>query len=111
MARPSARCASSTASPDALPTPKAIRIGTLKIAGELVRRLTDDPLDAAAVRGFAEVARVTGVTTIAESVERPHEVEALREIGIHCIQGVIERRPEPLEALFATRAGAIPEAA
>ena len=90
---------------------KAIPIDILKIAGEFVRRLTDDPLDAAAVRGFAEVARVMGVTTIAESVERPQEVEALREIGIDCIQGFIEHRPEPLEALFATQAGRIPDAA
>jgi len=50
----------------------------VKIDGQFVRDVVDDPLDEAAVRCFAEVARVVGVKTVAEFVDRP-------EVLVNCV--------------------------
>src|SRR5262249_36637549 len=50
---------------------KTLPVDYLKIDGQFVRDVVDDPLDEAAVRCFAEVARIVGVRTVAEFVDRP----------------------------------------
>lgn len=75
---------------------KKLSIDFLKIDGQFVRDLIEDPLDAAAVRCFADVAKVVGVKTIAEFVERTEVLNRLREIGIDYAQGYLLHRPEPI---------------
>ena len=50
---------------------------TLKIDGQFVRDLVDDPLDEVAVRCFADVAKVMGLTTVAEFVDKAAVLERL----------------------------------
>jgi diguanylate cyclase (GGDEF)-like protein/PAS domain S-box-containing protein len=76
---------------------KTLKVDLLKIDGQFVRDLIDDPLDDAAVRCFADVARVVGVKTVAEFVDRPEILQRLREIGIDYAQGFLLHRPEPIE--------------
>ncbi|MEC9408426.1 MAG: EAL domain-containing protein [Pseudomonadota bacterium] len=76
---------------------KAIPVDIIKIDGQFVRDLLDDPLDAATVRCFADVAKVIGVKTVAECVETETIADALREIGIDYIQGFLRHKPQPLE--------------
>ena len=73
----------------------------LKIDGQFIRDLIDDTLDDAAVRCFADVARVIGVKTVAEFVNRPEILARLREIGIDYAQGYLLHRPAPLDELLA----------
>ncbi|WP_157270975.1 putative bifunctional diguanylate cyclase/phosphodiesterase [Azohydromonas aeria] len=79
---------------------KSLAIDQLKIDGQFVRNLLDDALDDATVRCFQNVARVVGVKTVAEFVDRPEVLERLREIGVDCAQGFLLHRPEPAAQLL-----------
>ncbi|MFN0185230.1 MAG: putative bifunctional diguanylate cyclase/phosphodiesterase, partial [Aquabacterium sp.] len=79
---------------------KTLRVDLLKIDGSFIRDLIDDPLDDAAVRCFADVARLIGVQTVAEFVDRPAVLQRVREIGIDYAQGFLLHEPEPLENLL-----------
>lgn len=87
---------------------KSLLVDFIKIDGQFIRDVVDDPLDEAAVRCFVEVARVVGVRTVAEFVDRPAVLERVKEIGIDFAQGYLVHRPEPLEALLQARALAEP---
>ena len=78
---------------------KHLPVDFLKIDGQFITDLLDDALDDAAVRCFREVARVVGVVTIAEFVERQEIRELLGAIGIDMAQGYLIHRPEPLRSL------------
>lgn len=79
---------------------KSLRVDLLKIDGQFVRDVVDDPLDEAAVRSFVEVARVLGARTVAEFVDRPEVLARVREMGVDHAQGFLLHRPEPFEALL-----------
>ena len=78
---------------------KHLPVDFLKIDGQFIRGLLDDPLDGAAVRCFHEVAGVLGIKTIAEFVERPETQRLLETIGVDFVQGYLIHRPEPLSSL------------
>jgi len=82
---------------------KSLPVDFLKIDGQFVRDLTDDPLDAAAVRCFAEVARIMNVKTVAEFVETPAVLSRLREFGIDFVQGWLLHKPVPIDSLLPAR--------
>jgi len=83
---------------------KNLPVDYLKIDGQFVRDVVDDPLDEAAVRCFAEVARVIGVKTVAEFVDRPEVLAKLRAMGIDYAQGYLMHRPAPLNDLLKSNA-------
>jgi diguanylate cyclase (GGDEF)-like protein/PAS domain S-box-containing protein len=87
---------------------RSLPVDLLKIDGRFIQGLVDDPLDAAAVRGFVDVARVMGVPTVAEFVDRPQLLEPARRLGIRYAQGHGLHRPEPVERLLAWN---VPQAA
>ena len=79
---------------------KNLTVDLIKIDGQFIRDLIDDPLDDAAVRCFVDVARVVGVKTVAEFVDRPEVLDRVRGIGIDFAQGYLLHRPEPLETVL-----------
>src|SRR5262249_17339494 len=79
---------------------KTLPVDYLKIERQFVRDVVDDPLDEAAVRWFAEVARVVGVKTVAEFVDRPEVLTKLQAMGIDYAQGFLLHRPAPLNELL-----------
>ncbi len=79
---------------------KKLPVDYLKIDGQFIRDLIEDPLDDAAVRCFADVAKVVGVKTVAEFVEQPAVLERLRVIGVDYAQGYLIHRPEPIDRLL-----------
>lgn len=81
---------------------KTLPVDFLKIDGQFIRDLNVDPLDAAAVRCFVEVAKVVGMQTVAEFVEQPAVLESLREMGVDFAQGYLIHRPEPIDWLLET---------
>ena len=87
---------------------KNLSVDLLKIDGQFIRDLIDDPLDDAAVRCFVDVARVVGVKTVAEFVDRPELLARVRELGIDFAQGYLLHEPQPIEALFGALLGALP---
>ena len=82
---------------------KSLPVDFLKIDGHFITNLLEDALDNAAVRCFCDVAKVVGVKTIAEFVERQDVRDALREIGVDMAQGYLVHKPEPLASLLADR--------
>jgi len=83
---------------------KNLPVTHLKIDGQFVTGVIDDPLDDVAVRCFVEVAEVIGLRTVAEFVESALVLERLREIGVHYAQGYHLHRPEPFETVLAQAA-------
>jgi EAL domain-containing protein (putative c-di-GMP-specific phosphodiesterase class I) len=78
---------------------KKMPVDLLKIDGQFITGLIDDPLDDAAVRCFVDVARIVGVKTVAEFVETEAVVERLRAIGVDGGQGFLLHRPEPVRTI------------
>jgi len=78
---------------------KSLPVDFIKIDGQFIRDVVDDPLDEAAVRCFVDVARVVGVKTVAEFVDRPAVKDMIRTIGVDFAQGFLLHRPEGLTAL------------
>lgn len=82
-------------------TLKNLTVTHLKIDGQFVTGVIDDPLDDVAVRCFVEVAEVIGLRTVAEFVESEAVLQRLRQIGVHYAQGYHLHRPEPFEQVLA----------
>jgi diguanylate cyclase (GGDEF)-like protein len=68
----------------------------LKIDGELVREIAQDPVSLAFVRTIEGVARLMGRRTIAEYVESEEIRDAIAEIGCDYVQGYWVGCPVPL---------------
>jgi diguanylate cyclase len=85
---------------------KTLRVDTLKIDGQFVRDLVEDPLDEVAVRCFADVAKVMGLTTVAEFVDKPAVLERLHAMGVDFAQGFLMHEPAPIGELIEPVAAA-----
>jgi diguanylate cyclase (GGDEF)-like protein/PAS domain S-box-containing protein len=82
---------------------KHLNIDILKIDGQFISDLLDDPLDDVAVRFFIEVARVLNLKTVAEFVDKPEVLARIKELGIDYAQGFLLHKPEPINlAIEAT---------
>ncbi|HTI17040.1 MAG TPA: EAL domain-containing protein [Trinickia sp.] len=79
---------------------KALPVDYLKIDGQFIKGLADDPVDQATVRCIGEIARATGKRTIAEFVETEAVETILQDIGIDFAQGYLRHRPAPIANLF-----------
>ena len=80
---------------------KSLPVDFLKIDGHFITHLLDDEIDNAAVRCFCQVAKVMGIKTIAEFVEREAVRDELLAIGIDMAQGYLIHKPEPLDGLLS----------
>lgn len=76
---------------------KNLPVDLLKIEGEFVRRMLDDPVEAAIVDSINQVGQIVGLETIAECVENEAVFKAVRAAGIDYAQGFWLARPAPLE--------------
>jgi diguanylate cyclase len=88
---------------------KTLTVDLLKIDGQYIKDLLSEPLHDVTVRCFVDVARVVGVKTVAEFVDKPAVLARVREIGIDYAQGFLLHRPEPIELVLEQIAKA-PEA-
>ena len=76
---------------------KNLPVDILKIDGEFVRSMENDPIRRAMVASINQVAQVMGIETIAEWVETEATYEMLRELGVDYVQGFWLHRPEPMQ--------------
>ena len=79
---------------------KTLKVDMLKIDGQFVRDILDDPLDDAAVRCFVDVARVLGVACVAEFVDRPDVLSRVRDLGVDYAQGFLLHKPEDMATVL-----------
>jgi diguanylate cyclase (GGDEF)-like protein len=68
----------------------------LKIDGQFVQNIADDPVDRSLVEAIVQVGRAMGVETIAERVETEAVLETLRGIGVGFAQGWLLGEPRPI---------------
>ena len=78
---------------------KNLKVDVIKIDGQFIKDIVDDPLDDAAVRCFVDVAKVLGVKTIAEYVDKDAVLKRVVELGIDYAQGFYLHKPESIEKL------------
>jgi diguanylate cyclase (GGDEF)-like protein/PAS domain S-box-containing protein len=79
---------------------KNLQVDYLKIDGQFITDLIEDPLDEAAVRCFVDVAKTVGVKTVAEFVARADVRDRLRELNVDFAQGFLIHKPAPLDELL-----------
>lgn len=65
----------------------------LKIDGQFIRKISRDPDNQALVKALIGIGRHFEMFTVAESVETPEDAEALRLMGVDCLQGYLFGAP------------------
>ncbi|WP_205737873.1 EAL domain-containing protein [Granulosicoccus antarcticus] len=81
-------------------------VDALKIDGQFIGNLVENPLNAAAVRCFVDVAEVVGLRTVAEYVQTPEALAYVKELGVDFAQGFLMHEPEPIGQLLRRSLGA-----
>jgi EAL domain-containing protein (putative c-di-GMP-specific phosphodiesterase class I) len=74
-------------------------VSMVKIDGRFVRDLGKDPSAEVVIESLARVARLRGITCVAEWVEDLSILPQLRALGVTYAQGFAIHRPEPLRTL------------
>jgi diguanylate cyclase (GGDEF)-like protein/PAS domain S-box-containing protein len=74
---------------------RALEISHLKVDGELVRHVADDPIQREMVTAIRRIADSMGLLTIGEWVETDEARDTLRDLGVHYAQGFGIHAPEP----------------
>jgi EAL domain-containing protein (putative c-di-GMP-specific phosphodiesterase class I) len=72
---------------------KRLPVDYLKIDGEFVKDMMDDPIDQAMVEAINSIGHVMNIKTIAEFVENDEILETLQRIGVDYAQGYGIERP------------------
>ncbi|HEX5207302.1 MAG TPA: EAL domain-containing protein [Steroidobacteraceae bacterium] len=75
---------------------KQLPVDYLKIDGEFVRNMADDPVSRAMVRAIHALGQAMGIPTVAECVETLTVRRQLEELGVDYVQGLEVGPPEPL---------------
>ena len=75
---------------------KSLPVDLVKIDGSFVKTMAHDPVNRAIVESIHRVARLCDLKTVAEWVEDPAILAALRDIGVDYAQGWGVGRPVPL---------------
>jgi EAL domain-containing protein (putative c-di-GMP-specific phosphodiesterase class I)/GGDEF domain-containing protein len=71
-------------------------IDLVKIDGEYVVDLVENPQDQVLVRALVQVCQAYGIHTVAEFVQDEATLRLLRELGVDYVQGYLIGRPAPL---------------
>jgi diguanylate cyclase (GGDEF)-like protein/PAS domain S-box-containing protein len=77
---------------------RTLAVDFLKIDGEFVRHMVDDPVERALVGSIDQIGHLLGLETIAESVEDENTLKELSVLGVDYAQGYHVGRPEPWPA-------------
>jgi diguanylate cyclase (GGDEF)-like protein/PAS domain S-box-containing protein len=79
----------------------------LKIDGEFVKNVVDDPADQVLVRSMVDVAHSLGKRTIAECVDSPAAEQMLASFGVSFVQGFHVGPPVPVPSDLLTPGAAV----
>ncbi|MBT9539060.1 DUF1631 family protein [Thiobacillus sp.] len=82
---------------------KNLRTDTLKIDGGFVKDMLQNSDDYAMVKSMNDIGHSLGLITVAEYVESPLILEALREIGVDYAQGYAIHKPCRIDELLSAR--------
>ncbi len=79
---------------------RELAVDTIKIDGQFVRRMADDPVSFAMVKSIHEIGCLMGKKTVAEFAESAAIVDLLTGLGVHYAQGYALGRPAPIDQVF-----------
>lgn len=79
---------------------KRLPADILKIDGQFIQNMLDEPLDLAMVKSINEISHIMGKKTVGEFVENAATLEKMKEIGIDYAQGFYLDTPKPLRTLL-----------
>ncbi|MDZ4263496.1 MAG: EAL domain-containing protein, partial [Pseudomonadota bacterium] len=82
---------------------KNLPVDYLKIDGNFIVDIVDDPIDYAMVRSINEIGHVMGISTIAEYVENEMIAAKVCEIGVDFLQGYAISEPLPIDEFLQQR--------
>jgi EAL domain-containing protein (putative c-di-GMP-specific phosphodiesterase class I) len=80
-------------------------VDVLKMDRDFIGHMVSDPRSAAIVGSVVELGRTLGIDVVAEGVETPEQLAALRDLGCRYLQGFLLGRPVPAEQLRAVLDG------
>ena len=75
---------------------KSLPVNFLKIDGNLIKKIVDDPVDSATVDCFNRIGHGMNMQTIAKFVENELIIDKLRQLGVDYAQGYGIGKPDPL---------------
>jgi diguanylate cyclase (GGDEF)-like protein/PAS domain S-box-containing protein len=78
---------------------KTLPVDFLKIDGQFISHIADDPVDRSMVEAICKVGKALGIATVAESVETAAVLAQLERLGVDFVQGYYMARPRPLAEL------------
>ena len=78
---------------------KNLPVDYLKIDGQFIQNVTNDPIDRSMVEAITKVGHAMGIKTIAERVETAEVLECLAEIGVDYAQGEYIASPQSVQTL------------
>ena len=73
---------------------KSLPVDYIKIDGNFIKNIADNPIDVAMVEAITKIAHVMGIKTIAEYVESQAVMDKLKELGVDYAQGYFLGKPE-----------------
>ncbi len=76
---------------------KNLPVDYLKIDGEFIKDIVDDPTDLALTQAINQVGHAMGIQTIAEFVENDNILKKITALGIDYAQGYGIAKPQPLQ--------------
>jgi diguanylate cyclase (GGDEF)-like protein len=79
---------------------KRLPADILKIDGQFIQNMLDEPLDLAMVKSINEISHIMGKKTVGEFVENAATLKKMKEIGIDYAQGFYLDTPKPLQTLL-----------
>jgi diguanylate cyclase (GGDEF)-like protein/PAS domain S-box-containing protein len=79
---------------------KSLPVDYLKIAGDFIQDIIEDPVDLAMVDAINQIGHVMGILTVAESVENAATLARLREAGVDYVQGLGIDSPKPMHEVL-----------
>ncbi|GAB1541470.1 hypothetical protein NUACC21_41410 [Scytonema sp. NUACC21] len=81
---------------------KHLPVDYLKIDGEFIKDIVDDPIDSVMVEAIHQIGQVMGIQTIAEFVENDAILQKVKTLGVNYAQGygIAEPRPFSLNHSF-----------
>jgi diguanylate cyclase (GGDEF)-like protein/PAS domain S-box-containing protein len=80
---------------------KTLPVDFLKIDGQFINQVAQDPVDRSMVEAICKVGRALGISTVAECVEDQSILDELRRIGVDYAQGYFIADPRPISELSA----------
>ena len=65
-----------------------------------MRGIIGDPVNLSMVKAINQIGHTMGMRTVAEYVDNPEVLQALRDIGIDYAQGYLLGKPQPLSEML-----------